>query len=38
MYHLRAVHDGFRATEVRVVIPDDMPRTITLLPEPRSRS
>jgi len=37
-YHLRAVHDGYSATEVRVVIPGDMPRTITLLPEPRSRS
>jgi len=36
-YQLRAVHDGFRATEIRVVVPDDMPRTVTLLPEPRSR-
>jgi hypothetical protein len=34
-YHLRAVHDGYRATELRVVVPDDMPRTITLLPEPQ---
>lgn len=34
-YHLRAVHDGYRPTELRVMVPDDMPRTITLLPEPQ---
>ena len=37
VYQLRAIHDGFRATVLRVVVPDDMPRTITLLPEARSR-
>src|SRR5215831_369645 len=37
IYQLRAIHDGFRATVLRVVVPDDMPRTITLLPEARSR-
>jgi len=37
IYQLRAVHEGYRMTVIRVVIPDDMPRTITLLPEARSR-
>jgi carboxypeptidase family protein len=37
IYQLRAIHDGFRATVLRVVVPDDMPRTVTLLPEARSR-
>lgn len=33
-YRLRAVRDGYRVNEMRVVVPDDMPRTITLLAEP----
>jgi Carboxypeptidase regulatory-like domain len=37
-YRLRAVSDGYRVNEMRVVVPGDMPRTITLLPEPRTRS
>jgi carboxypeptidase family protein len=37
IYQLRAAHDGFRATVLRVVVPDDMPRTVTLLPDARSR-
>lgn len=34
-YRLRAVSDGYRVNEMRVVIPGDMPRTITLLAEPQ---
>ena len=37
-YRLRVVSDGYRVNEMRVVVPDDMPRTITLLAEPRSQS
>ena len=37
-YRLRAVSDGYRVNEMRVVVPDDLPRTITLLPEPRNQS
>ena len=34
-YRLRVVSDGYRVNDMRVVVPDDMPRMITLLPEPR---
>lgn len=34
-YRLRAVRDGYRVNEMRVIVPDDMPRTITLLAEPQ---
>jgi hypothetical protein len=37
-YQLRAVRDGYRATEETVVLPDDKPHTLTLLPEPKDRS
>ncbi len=37
-YRLRAVRDGYRETETTVVVPDEAPRTITLLPEPRAHS
>jgi len=37
-YRLRAVCDGYRSTEETVVVPDDKPHTLTLLPEPKTRS
>ena len=37
-YRLRAVCDGYRAREEIVVMPDDKPQILTLLPEPKTRS
>jgi hypothetical protein len=37
-YRLRAVCDGYRAREEIVVMPDNKPQILTLLPEPRNRS
>jgi hypothetical protein len=37
-YQLRAVRDGYRSNQVSVVLPDDTPRNITLLKEPRDHS
>jgi len=36
-YLLRAVHEGYRTTEETVVLPDDKPHTLTLLPEPKDK-
>jgi hypothetical protein len=36
-YQLRAVSQGYRATQETVVVPDDAPRTLTLLPEPKNQ-
>jgi hypothetical protein len=35
-YQLRAVCDGYRAAEETVIVPDDAPRTLTLIPEPKN--
>jgi hypothetical protein len=32
-YQVRAVREGYRSTQMAIAVPDDMPRTITLLPE-----
>jgi carboxypeptidase family protein len=37
MYQLRAVCDGYRSTEETIVVPDDAPRTLTLLPQPKNQ-
>jgi len=36
-YQLRAVSQGYRSTQETVLVPDDAPRTLTLLPEPKNQ-